>query len=68
MNVNHEVTLFVNEIQRHGNKNLDGKISVKFGVLFNDGKCGNYFEAFLGTLKAAKRNKINTFQGKLLLK
>ncbi|KAF7695126.1 costars family protein ABRACL [Silurus meridionalis] len=67
MNVEHEVTLLVNEIQRLGSKNADGKISVKFGVLFNDDKCANLFEALVGTLKAAKRKKIITFQGELLL-
>ena len=45
----------------------DGKISVKFGVLFNDDKCANLFEALVGTLRAAKRKKILTFQGELLL-
>lgn len=45
----------------------DGKISVKFGVLFNDEKCANLFEALVGTLRAAKRKKIITFQGELLL-
>ncbi|KAI5621893.1 costars family protein ABRACL [Silurus asotus] len=67
MNVEHEVTLLINEIQRLGSKNADGKISVKFGVLFNDDKCANLFEALVGTLKAAKRKKIITFQGELLL-
>lgn len=45
----------------------DGKISVKFGVLFNDDQCANLFEALVGTLKAAKRKKIITFEGELLL-
>lgn len=45
----------------------DGKTSVKFGVLFNDDKCANLFEALVGTLKAAKRKKVITFQGELLL-
>ncbi|XP_060737726.1 costars family protein ABRACL-like [Tachysurus vachellii] len=67
MNVNHEVTLLVNEIHRLGNKNADGKISVKFSVLLNDDKFVNLFEALVGTLKAAKRKKIITFQGELLL-
>lgn len=40
---------------------------MKFGVLFNDDKCANLFEALVGTLKAAKRKKIITFQGELLL-
>ncbi|XP_053502566.1 costars family protein ABRACL [Ictalurus furcatus] len=67
MNVDHEVKLLVNEIHRLGSKNADGKISVKFGVLFNDDKCANLFEALVGTLKAAKRKKVITFQGELLL-
>ncbi|TSL47665.1 Costars family protein ABRACL [Bagarius yarrelli] len=67
MNVDHEVTLLVKEIQRLGSKNADGQTSVKFGVLFNDDKCANLFEALVGTLKAAKRKKIITFQGELLL-
>ncbi|XP_012818070.1 costars family protein ABRACL isoform X1 [Xenopus tropicalis] len=45
----------------------DGKLSVKFGVLFSDDKCANLFEALVGTLKAAKKRKIVTYQGELLL-
>lgn len=45
----------------------DGKLSVKFGVLFRDDKCANLFEALVGTLKAAKRRKIVTYSGELLL-
>ncbi|KAK3522723.1 hypothetical protein QTP86_030803 [Hemibagrus guttatus] len=67
MNVDHEVTLLVNEIHRLGSRNADGKISVKFGVLFSDDQCANLFEALVGTLKAAKRRKVITFQGELLL-
>lgn len=67
MNVEHEVTLLVEEIRRLGSKNPDGMTSVKFGVLFSDDKCANLFEALVGTLKAAKRKKIITFEGELLL-
>ena len=42
-------------------------MSVKFGVLFSDEKCANLFEALVGTLKAAKKRKVITFQGELLL-
>lgn len=45
----------------------DGRLSVKFGVLFRDDKCANLFEALVGTLKAAKRRKIVTYPGELLL-
>lgn len=45
----------------------DGKLSVKFGVLFQDDRCANLFEALVGTLKAAKRRKIVAYTGELLL-
>lgn len=45
----------------------DGQTSVKFGVLFNDDRCANIFEALVGTLKAAKKKKVVNFQGELLL-
>lgn len=45
----------------------DGQISVKFGVLFNDDRCANIFEALVGTLRAAKRKKVVSFDGELLL-
>ncbi|KAE8602234.1 hypothetical protein XENTR_v10013920 [Xenopus tropicalis] len=67
MNVDHEVNLLVEEIRRLGSKGNDGKLSVKFGVLFSDDKCANLFEALVGTLKAAKKRKIVTYQGELLL-
>ncbi|KAL9682567.1 hypothetical protein QQ045_014368 [Rhodiola kirilowii] len=40
---------------------------VTFGVLFNDDRCANIFEALVGTLRAAKRRKILTYDGELLL-
>ncbi|XP_036009541.1 costars family protein ABRACL-like [Mus musculus] len=67
MNVEHEVNLLVEEINRLGSKNADGKLSVKFGVLFQNDRCANLFEALVGTLKAAKRRKIVTYTGELLL-
>ncbi|XP_077409533.1 costars family protein ABRACL [Vanacampus margaritifer] len=67
MNVAHEVNLLVEEIERLGIKNAEGLTSVKFGVLFNDDRCANIFEALVGTLRAAKRKKIVTFDGELLL-
>lgn len=42
-------------------------MSVKFGVLFNDDRCANIFEALVGTLKAAKRKRVVAFDGELLL-
>nr|XP_056709648.1 costars family protein ABRACL [Euleptes europaea] len=67
MNIEHEISLLVEEIQRLGTKNADGILSVTFGVLFADEKCANLFEALVGTLKAAKRRKIVSYPGELLL-
>ena len=67
MNVEHEVQLLIQEIKRLGSPNAEGKIAVKFGVLFNDDKCANLFEALVGTLRAAKRKKLIKYDGELLL-
>lgn len=40
---------------------------VTFGVMFNDDRCANIFEALVGTLRAAKKRKILTYDGELLL-
>lgn len=67
MNVDHEVKLLVEEIQRLGEKDADGRMVVKFGVLFNDDRCANIFEALVGTLKAAKKRKVVKYDAELLL-
>ena len=67
MNVAHEVELLIQEIKRLGSPNAEGKLSTTFGVLFKDDKCANLFEALVGTLRAAKRKKIVTYDGELLL-
>lgn len=67
MNVQHEVELLVQEIKRLGSPNADGKLTVKFGVLFSDDRCANLFEALVGTLRAAKRKKIVSYEKELLL-
>ncbi|XP_003971945.3 costars family protein ABRACL [Takifugu rubripes] len=67
MNVSHEIELLMEEIKRLGSKNADGQTCVKFGVLFNDDRCANIFEALVGTLKAAKKRKLISYQGELLL-
>jgi len=41
---------------------------VKYGVLFDDPKVEQYYEALLGTLKAAKKRGILNFKGQMLLK
>lgn len=63
----HEVKLLIEEIKRLGSPNEEGKISVRFGVLFSDEKCANLFEALVGTLRAAKRKKVIQYEGEMLL-
>ncbi|KAL8238361.1 hypothetical protein R6Q59_019442 [Mikania micrantha] len=67
MNVEEEVEKLKAEIQRLGIKQDDASYKVTFGVLFNDDRCANIFEALVGTLRAAKRRKLLTYDGELLL-
>lgn len=67
MNVEHEVKLLIEEIKRLGTKGDDGLYSVTFGVIFEDEQCANIFEALVGTLRAAKRKKVVSYDGELLL-
>lgn len=48
-------------------KVLFNTLQVTFGVLFNDDRCANIFEALVGTLRAAKKRKIVAYDGELLL-
>ncbi|ONK75357.1 uncharacterized protein A4U43_C03F15990 [Asparagus officinalis] len=63
MNVEEEVGRLKEEIQRLGQLQQDGSYKVKFGVLFNDDRCANIFEALVGTLRAAKKRKIVHYDG-----
>lgn len=45
-----------------------GKPSVTFGDLFEDDQVANYYEALVGTLKAAKKKGLVKYQGQVLLK
>jgi Costars len=67
MNVEHEITLLISELQRLGKPNASGQVSVPFGVLVRDEKCGDLFEALVGTLRAAKKRKVITYDGEMLL-
>ncbi len=67
MNVAHEVGLLKEEIKRLGKAQADGSYQVTFGVLFNDDRVANIFEALVGTLRAAKKQKIISYDGELLL-
>jgi hypothetical protein len=39
----------------------------KFGVLVKDERCGDLFEALVGTLRAAKKRNVVAFEGEMLL-
>jgi hypothetical protein len=67
MDVEKEVEQLVIEIRRIGKQEGD-KFGVTFGVLFDDERCQDVFEALMGTLRAAKRLKKIDYQGQLLLK
>ncbi|KAD2106517.1 hypothetical protein E3N88_41826 [Mikania micrantha] len=67
MNVDEEIDQLKEEIKRLGYKQTDGSYKVTFGVLFHDDRCANIFEALVGTLRAAKKRKILTYDGQLLL-
>jgi hypothetical protein len=68
VNVDEEVQLLVQTIQRLGSPDAQtGKHAVSYGVLFRDDGVANQFEALLGTLKAAKKRQLLTFEGELLL-
>ena len=43
------------------------RVQCKFGTLVRDERCGDIFEALNGTLRAAKRKKVITFEGEMLL-
>ena len=66
--VEREVLEIQRDIKRIGSPNADGKHSVKFGVLFEDEKVEQYYEAIVGTLKAAKKRGYIDFKGQILLK
>uniref|UniRef100_A0A2N9IAI3 Costars domain-containing protein n=1 Tax=Fagus sylvatica TaxID=28930 RepID=A0A2N9IAI3_FAGSY len=67
MNVEEEVERLREEIKRLGKLQDDASYKVTFGVLFNDDRCANIFEALVGTLRAAKKRKIVAYDGELLL-
>uniref|UniRef100_K3WV48 Costars domain-containing protein n=1 Tax=Globisporangium ultimum (strain ATCC 200006 / CBS 805.95 / DAOM BR144) TaxID=431595 RepID=K3WV48_GLOUD len=67
MDVEKEVEQLVVEIRRIGSQDGD-KFGVTFGVLFEDERCQDVFEALMGTLRAAKRLKKIAYDGQLLLK
>jgi hypothetical protein len=66
--VDEEVEELRKDMVRLGYGNADGKYVVPFGKLFDDPKVEQFYEALLGTLKAAKKRGIVDFKGQMLLK
>lgn len=63
-----EIKLLVEEIKRLGERDpATNNVVVKFGTLFHDDRCLQLFEALVGTLRAAKKRRILTYDGELLL-
>lgn len=65
-NVEEDLQHLITELKRL-NEGSEDQVKVKFGTLFKDDRCANIFEALGGTLKAAKKRGIVTYQGELLL-
>jgi len=66
--VDKEVIQIQQDIKRLGQKNENGQTFVPFGVLFDDHDVQGYYEALVGTLRAAKKRGIIDFKGQMLLK
>jgi len=65
LDTNSDIDVLKAAIEKHGAKNADGNYSVSYGVLFE--QTANTLEALNGTLRSAKRHKIITFEGELLM-
>jgi hypothetical protein len=66
MEVDREIDYLLESIKRLGNES-NGVYSVKYGVLFKDDAVANTLEALVGTLRAAKKRGLITFEGQMLL-
>jgi hypothetical protein len=66
--IDEEVAELIKDITRLGRNNGSGQYVVEYGPLFDDPKVEQYYEALMGTLKAAKKRGIITYEGQLLLK
>ena len=66
--VDEEIRELCRDITRLGRCGDDGVHWVEFATLFDDEKVTQYYEALVGTLKAAKRSGVIDFKGQMLLK
>eukprot|EP00621_Florenciella_sp_RCC1693_P014157 CAMPEP_0182552100 /NCGR_PEP_ID=MMETSP1323-20130603/47278_1 /TAXON_ID=236787 /ORGANISM="Florenciella parvula, Strain RCC1693" /LENGTH=93 /DNA_ID=CAMNT_0024763771 /DNA_START=11 /DNA_END=288 /DNA_ORIENTATION=- len=66
--ISEEIEQLKRDIVRIGAGNADGKYEVAYGTLFDDPEVEQFYEALLGTLKAAKKQGVVDFKGQMLLK
>ncbi|CAM9461553.1 unnamed protein product [Phaeothamnion confervicola] len=72
--IDKEVEQLKKDITRLGSTQPDGRVGVTYGVLFDDeGKSCNlagqqFYEALMGTLRAAKKRGVVDYKGQMLLK
>ena len=66
MATNEDVKLLAAKIKELGKVQEDGRIGVKFGLLYE--ATVDIFEALNGTLRSAKKGKVVDFEGQMLLK
>lgn len=65
--VEHDIKLLKEGINRIGKKGEDGSMATTFGELFKDEILEQQLESLVGSLKAAKKRSILTFEGQMLL-
>lgn len=65
--VEHDISLLVEHMNRLGSPTGTGEVQVVFKTLFDDDQVANSLESLCGTLKAAKKKKIVTYEPELLL-
>lgn len=67
--VDHEISILTARMKElcTAGPAADGSYTVKYGVIFGDNFLAGKLEALAGTMRSAKRKKIITFQGELLM-
>jgi hypothetical protein len=67
--VDHEISILTERMKTlcQDGPAADGSYTVKYGVIFKDDFLAGKLEALAGTMRSAKRKKIITFAGELLM-
>ncbi|EDQ92351.1 uncharacterized protein MONBRDRAFT_13505 [Monosiga brevicollis MX1] len=67
MDIDHEISLLVACLKRIAEPGPDGKLQTTFGKIFTDEILEQQLESLVGTMKAAKKRGIISFEGQMLL-